>query len=66
MALSDGIGRLKERYSRLARYHALEFDAGARKLVHEPDAEQVELYRLLDVPAELIRPKKTWIHPPHH
>lgn len=31
-----------------------------------PEAEQVELYRLLDVPAELIRPKKTWIHPPHH
>jgi hypothetical protein len=31
-----------------------------------PEAEQVELHRLLDVPAELIRPKRTWIHPPHH
>ena len=30
-----------------------------------PEAEQMELYRFLDVPAELIRPKKTWIHPPH-
>ena len=192
VAIGEAIGRLKERYSRVARYHALQFDAGARKLVHEPDgekkakaerldgtyllrtdrkdltadeawriyitltraesafrsmktplaerpifhhlerrvethiflcllayhllvaiettllrqgvhtswatvretlatheistivlptnsgailkirkgsvpeAEQVELYRLLDVPAELIRPKKTWIHPPHH
>ena len=30
-----------------------------------PEAEQVELYRLLEVPTELIRPKRTWIHPPH-
>ncbi len=192
VAIGEAVGRLKERYSRVARYHALQFDAGERKLVHQPDvekkakaerldgtyllrtdredvtadeawriyitltraesafrsmksplaerpifhhlerrvethiflcllayhllvaiettllrqgihtswatvrdalatheistivlptdsgailkirkgstpeAEQVELYRLLDVPAELIRPKRTWIHPPHH
>ena len=191
VAIGEAVGRLKERYSRVARYHALQFDAGERKLVHQPDvekkakaerldgtyllrtdredvtadeawriyitltraesafrsmksplaerpifhhlerrvethiflcllayhllvaiettllrqgihtswatvrdalatheistivlptdsgailkirkgstpeAEQVELYRLLDVPAELIRPKRTWIHPPH-
>ena len=29
-----------------------------------PEAEQVELYRLLDVPTELIRPKKTRIYLP--
>ena len=28
-AIGEAIGRLKERYSRVARYHALEFDAGA-------------------------------------
>jgi len=192
VAIGEAVGRLKERYSRVARYHTLQFDAGERKLVHQPDvekkakaerldgtyllrtdredvtadeawriyitltraesafrsmksplaerpifhhlerrvethiflcllayhllvaiettllrqgihtswatvrdalatheistivlptdsgailkirkgstpeAEQVELHRLLDVPAELIRPKRTWIHPPHH
>ena len=30
-----------------------------------PEPEQMELYRQLDVPAELIRPRRTWIHPPH-
>ena len=30
-----------------------------------PEAEQVELYRLLGVPKELIRPRKTWILPTH-
>ena len=30
-----------------------------------PEPDQVELYRQLDVPAELIRPRRTWIHPPH-
>jgi hypothetical protein len=29
-----------------------------------PEAEQAELYKQLAVPTELIRPKKTWIHPP--
>ena len=28
VAIGEAIGRLKERYSRVARYHALEFDAG--------------------------------------
>jgi hypothetical protein len=30
-----------------------------------PEAEQAELYKQLAVPTELIRPKKTWIHPSH-
>ena len=29
VAIGEAIGRLKERYSRVARYHALQFDAGA-------------------------------------
>jgi len=29
-----------------------------------PEPEQLELYRLLAVPTELIRPTKTWIHLP--
>jgi hypothetical protein len=29
-----------------------------------PEPEQAELYRLLGVPAELIRPTKIWIYPP--
>ena len=48
VAIGEAIGRLKERYSRVARYHALEFDAGARKLVHEPDAEKKAKAELLD------------------
>ena len=48
VAIGEAMGRLKERYSRVARYHALEFDAGARKLVHEPDAEKKAKAELLD------------------
>ena len=48
VAIGEAIGRLKERYSRVARYHALEFDAGQRKLVHEPDAEKKAKAELLD------------------
>ncbi len=46
--IGEAIGRLKERYSRVARYHALEFDAGARKLVHEPEAEKKAKAERLD------------------
>ena len=44
-------------------------DSGAMLKIRKgstPEAEQVELYRLLQVPAELIRPKKTWVYLPTH
>jgi transposase len=47
-AIGEAIGRLKERYSRVARYHALQFDAGERKLVHQPDAEKKAKAERLD------------------
>ena len=28
-----------------------------------PEAEHVELYRVLEVPTEIIRPQRTWIEP---
>ena len=27
----------------------------------KPEAQHLELYRLLDVPPEIIRPRKTWV-----
>ena len=48
VAIGEAIGRLKERYSRVARYHALQFDAGERKLVHEPDGEKKAKAERLD------------------
>ena len=29
-----------------------------------PEAEQVELYRLLEIPTEIMRPQRTWRCPP--
>jgi transposase len=37
VAIGEAIGRLKERYPRVARYHVLSYDAAARQLRHEPD-----------------------------
>jgi transposase len=46
--LGEAIGRLKERYPRVARYHCLSFDARTRQLQNEPDEQRRELAASLD------------------
>jgi len=48
VAIGEAIGRLKERYPRVARYHALCFDAVQRRLVHQPNEEKRAKAELLD------------------
>ena len=48
VAIGEAIGRLKERYPRVARYHTLRFDASERKLEHPPDAEKKAKAERLD------------------
>ena len=40
IAIGEAIGRLKERYPRVARYHTISYDPTTRKLEHEPNAEK--------------------------
>jgi transposase len=47
VAIGEAIGRLKERYPRVARYHLLSYDAAMRQLRHEPDeAKKAKAERL--------------------
>jgi transposase len=46
--IGEAIGRLKERYPRVARYHSLSFDAKTRQLKKEPDEEKREVAASLD------------------
>ncbi len=47
VAIGEAIGRLKERYPRVARYHLLSYDAAGRQLRHEPDeAKKAKAQRL--------------------
>jgi transposase len=46
--IGEAIGRLKERYPRVARYHSLTFDAKTRQLKNEPDEEKREMAASLD------------------
>jgi len=46
--IGEAIGRLKERYPRVARYHSLSFDAKTRQLKNEPDEEKREVAASLD------------------
>lgn len=48
VAIGEAIGRLKERYPRVARYHTLSYDAAQRRLVHQPNAEKKAKAELLD------------------
>lgn len=48
LAIGEAIGRLKERYPRVARYHTISYDPTARKLGHEPNAEKKAKAELLD------------------
>src|SRR4051812_4535549 len=46
--IGEAIGRLKERYPRVARYYSLTFDAKARQLESEPDEQSREIAASLD------------------
>ncbi len=46
--IGEAIGRLKERYPRVARYHSLSFNAKTRQLANEPDEEKREVAASLD------------------
>jgi transposase len=46
--IGEAIGRLKERYPRVARYHSLTFDAKTRQLTSAPDEEKREVAASLD------------------
>lgn len=48
VAIGEAIGRLKERYSRVARYHTLRFDAENRTLRHEPEEAMREKAEMFD------------------
>ena len=48
MAIGEAIGRLKERYPRVARYHTLCFHAEKRTLRHEPDQAMKKKAEMLD------------------
>jgi len=46
--IGEAVGRLKERYPRVARYHSLTFDAKTRQLKNEPDEQKREMAASLD------------------
>ncbi len=46
--IGEAIGRLKQRYPRVARYHTIRYDAAGGKLSHEPNAEKKAKAELLD------------------
>ena len=48
IAIGEAIGRLKERYPRVARYHTITYDATTGKLTHEPNADKKAKAELLD------------------
>jgi len=48
VAIGEAIGRLKERYPRVARYHLVTFDGQQRKLLHQPEVEKKAKAELLD------------------
>ncbi len=48
LKIGEAIGRLKQRYPRVARYHTIGYDAAGGKLVHQPDAEKKAKAERLD------------------
>lgn len=48
VAIGEAIGRLKERYPRVSRYHGLSYDAAGRQLLHAPDDAKKAKAQLLD------------------
>jgi transposase len=48
IAIGEAIGRLKERYPRVSRYHTITYDSTTGKLKHEPNADKKSKAELLD------------------
>jgi transposase len=48
LKIGEAIGRLKQRYPRVARYYTIGYDAARGELVHEPDAEKKDKAESLD------------------
>ena len=48
LAIGEAIGRLKERYPRVSRYHTITYDSTTGKLKHEPNADKKIKAELLD------------------
>jgi len=48
VAIGEAIGRLKERYCRVARYYTITYDPTTRKVSQEPNAERKAKAELLD------------------
>jgi transposase len=48
LAIGEAIGRLKERYPRVSRYHTATYDSTTGKLKHEPNADKKAKAELLD------------------
>jgi IS4 transposase len=48
VAIGEAIGRLKQRYPRVARYHTITFDPATGTLSHEPNAEKKAKAERLD------------------
>ena len=48
VAIGEAIGRLKERYCRVARYHTIAYDPTTRKLSHQPNSERKAKAEQLD------------------
>jgi len=48
LKIGEAIGRLKQRYPRVARYHTIGYDGASGKLSHEPNAERKAKAELLD------------------
>src|SRR6516165_3569842 len=48
IAIGEAIGRLKERYPRVARYHTITYEPTTRMLSHEPNAEKQAKAEMLD------------------
>jgi transposase len=48
LKIGEAIGRLKQRYPRVARYYTIGYDAARGELVHEPDARKKDKAESLD------------------
>ena len=48
LAIGEAIGRLKERYPRVSRYHTITYDSTTGKLKHEPNVDKKTKAELLD------------------
>jgi transposase len=48
IAIGEAIGRLKERYPRVSRYHTITYDSTTGKLKHQPNSDKKAKAELLD------------------